>query len=112
MSSGQQLRGSGAYTIEFEEEAYKGLLSLGTTTPAAFVEATDMLHGHISRNPKQPIAARLKALKGGYKGLYQLRLAGRNRLIYSVDDEEKVVYVEYVGTHPQWDKSHPGRGHR
>jgi mRNA-degrading endonuclease RelE of RelBE toxin-antitoxin system len=108
MSDGEELQGSGHYSIYIEEEVQKDLFSLGKTHEAAFLEATEMLHGHISTTPKQWIPGRLKSLKGKYKGLYQLRLGGGNRLIYSVDDEEMVVKVEYVGNHPEWDKSRPG----
>ena len=111
MLSGIPLSGSGSYKIMMaRKEAEEGLFSLDSTVPAAFAEATEMLAGYISRTPKRMIPGRLKALAGEHKGLYQLRLAGRNRLIYRVDDDEMVVYVVYVGRHPKWDARRPGKG--
>ena len=105
------LSGSGSYKIMMaREEAEKGLFSLANTVPAAFDKATEMLAGHISRTPKKMIPGLLKVLVGEHKGLYQLKLAGRNRLIYRVDDDEIVVYVEYVGSHPRWGARRPGKG--
>ena len=47
---------------------------------------------------------KLKQLKGEYRAYYQYDIDRRNRLIYSVDDDTKTVYVEYIGPHPQWKK--------
>lgn len=45
---------------------------------------------------------KLKELKGVYKGHYQLNVAGNHRLIYTVDEEAKIVYVKRCGPHPDW----------
>jgi hypothetical protein len=47
---------------------------------------------------------KLKELKGQYRDHYQLDFAGNHRLLYTVDEDAKIVYVEYCGSHPDWDK--------
>jgi mRNA-degrading endonuclease YafQ of YafQ-DinJ toxin-antitoxin module len=48
------------------------------------------------------IPARLKQLKGQYRDFYQFDISRGDRLIYSVDEVSKTVYVEYIGKHPEW----------
>ena len=60
---------------------------------------------HASRTPTAPIPGRLKPLRGAYRGYYQFRVDRTRRLIYRVDEEQRVVLVEYVGLHPDWRRS-------
>ena len=97
-------QGSGSYQIKLEKRAEKALLLLADTHEAAFFEATAMLSGHISTTPRKMMPPRLKELTGSYKANYQLDLAGNHRLIYTVDDDTKTVYVRRLGPHPDWSK--------
>ena len=67
------------------------------------------LRGHAIRTPKAPIPGRLKQLRGLFQDHYELRVSRRRRLIYVVDEEVKLVLVDYVGPHPDWRRSRPGR---
>ena len=74
--------------------------------------ATTFLVGHARLAPRERLASgSLKELQGEYKGYWQLDLDRKHRLIYTVDDQERRVYVQYVGAHPDWGRG-PSRGRR
>jgi hypothetical protein len=39
---------------------------------------------------------------GEYKGYFQYDISKSERMIYWVDEGAKIVYVEYIGKHPDW----------
>ena len=82
-----------------EEEAWKGLSSL---SEAGQEKVTALWRDHIQHTPKVRIPGKLKELKGDYKGYYQYDITQKDRMIYGVDDAEMIVYVEYIGAHPDW----------
>jgi mRNA-degrading endonuclease RelE of RelBE toxin-antitoxin system len=93
---------SSEYAVQVEREALdKGLASL---SPAAQLNVLEFMSGHMIRTPRQRMPGKLKQLKGEYRAYYQYDIDRRNRLIYSVDDDTKTVYVEHIGPHPQWKK--------
>ncbi len=97
------LEGTGEYLIKFDKEAYTSLFSLiARNHEAAFAQALEILTNHVTQAPKRSIRGRLKELTAGYKGIYQITLPGSYRIWYTVDDSEKLVYVEYAGKHPEW----------
>ncbi len=97
------LSGPGEYKIKFEEEAFDGLFSvIAENHKAAFEQALDILTNHVTVAPTKWIPGKLKELKAGYKGIYQISLGGGYRVWYTVDEVEKLVYVEYCGNHPEW----------
>lgn len=96
------LRARGPYRIQFEKEAHKGLFLIARTHNAAFAEACELLATVVSEDPSTWIPGKLKALKGSHAGVYQLSLAGAHRVLYTIDEAEKLVYVEYCGRHPDW----------
>ena len=63
------------------------------------------LRDHASRTPTALIPGRLKLLHEPLRGHYQLSIGRRLRLIYRVDEERRLVIVEYLGQHPDWRKS-------
>ena len=67
------------------------------------------LRDHASRTPTALIPGRLKLLHAAYSGYYQFRVDRTRRLIYQVDEAERLVLVEYVGLHPDWRRSRRGR---
>jgi addiction module RelE/StbE family toxin len=68
--------------------------------------ATAFLTGHASNTPTKRLPnGDLKQLVGEYKGYWQYDIGRKYRLIYRVDEAQKQVLVEYIGTHPRW-----GRG--
>ena len=67
------------------------------------------LRDHASRTPTTLIPGRLKQLNAPFQDHYQLRVSRRRRLIYRVDEARKIVRVVYLGPHPDWRRSRPGR---
>ena len=67
------------------------------------------LRDHASRTPTAPIPGRFKELDGLFRGYYQFRVSRRRRLIYRVDEARRRVRVVYLGPHPDWRRSRPGR---
>ena len=68
-------------------------------------EVLAFLRDHASRTPTKLIPGKLKLLHEPFRGHYQLSVGRRLRLIYRVDEERRLVNVEYVGQHPDWRKS-------
>lgn len=58
----------------------------------------------LRHTPTKRIPGKLKELKGEYKGLYQYEVTGSERMVFSVDEAERKVYIEYVGKHPDWSR--------
>lgn len=54
----------------------------------------DMLDAVVSQNPLSG-----KKLVGDLKGSYSLRLSYKDRLVYAIDQDRKVVYIERAKTH-------------
>ena len=89
----------GKYRVAPAHEAWKGLASL---SESAQERVTALWRDHLQHTPKLRIPGKLKELKGEYKGYYQYDINQRDRMIYWVDDREMIVYVEYIGKHPDW----------
>jgi mRNA-degrading endonuclease RelE of RelBE toxin-antitoxin system len=87
------------YQIRVEESVQGAIERL----PKAYQNKVFRLwKSHLCKQPTQRIPGKLKELKGRYKGYYQFDINDKDRMIYSVDEAERVVYVEYVGPHPDW----------
>lgn len=63
---------------------------------------TVLWRDHLQYTPTQRIPGKLKELKGEYKGYYQFDISRSERVIYTVDEDTKTVYIEYIGKHPVW----------
>jgi len=88
-----------AYKIKIEDEVWGAIARL----PEPFQDKIFCLfRDHLCQQPTQRIPGKLKELKGRHKGFYQFDINDRDRMIYSVDEPNRVVYVEYVGPHPEW----------
>jgi len=96
---GSQPTPKGKYKVEVEDEAWTGLASL---SKSAQEKVTALWRDHLQHTPKLRIPGKLKELKGEYKGNYQYDISKSERMIYSVDEAEFIVYVEYIGKHPDW----------
>lgn len=73
------------------------------------VETFKWLWGHVSQTPAMSVPGKVKQLKGAFSHLHQLDIGDGYRIIYRVDEAEKRVYVEEIGSHPDWRKSRGGR---
>jgi mRNA-degrading endonuclease YafQ of YafQ-DinJ toxin-antitoxin module len=54
--------------------------------------------------PRPGTLLKCKPLKGEHKGYWEYELAQFKRLIYWPDHEQHVVYIDYLGKHPDWRK--------
>ena len=79
------------YEIRFTKEALKDVKKL---TPRLKTKLKDILDRHLCNDPYSE-----KKLVGQLKGFYSLRLTFQDRIVYSVDEERKTVFVHRTRTH-------------
>ncbi len=79
------------YAVRFSKEAFKDARNLSV---------------HLQRKLREVIAARLaqnpysgKKLVGDLTGLYSVRLSLKDRVVYSIDEEHRTVYIHRAKTH-------------
>ncbi len=76
------------YKLIYHKSAVKFIAKLETTSQERIVTG---LKGLLSKPPEGDI----KNLKG-HKGLYRLRI-GSYRVIFNIDHEEQIIYIEAIG---------------
>ena len=79
------------YAIRFTKEAVKGVAKL---TPRLKVKLKAVLQKQVAPNPRCG-----KRLVGDLAGFFSLRLSYNDRLVYSVDDGNRTVFVHRARTH-------------
>ena len=79
------------YAIRVTRRAEK---DIGKLTPKLRAKLYDILTEVIAKNPFQG-----KKLLGDLAGSYSYRLSYRDRIVYSIDPKDKVVYIERAATH-------------
>lgn len=79
------------YEVRITRRAEKDIKKL---TPKLTRKLYDILTEVIARNPSQG-----KRLVGDLAGSYSYRLTYQDRIVYSVDSQKKIVYVERAATH-------------
>ena len=82
---------AGEYEIRVTRRAEKDIMKL---TPKLRAKLYDILTEVIAKNPFQG-----KKLIGDLAGSYSYRLSYKDRIVYSVDLKERVVYIERAATH-------------
>ncbi len=93
-------------SIEIEDAHWREFESWGERR---LDEVLAFLRDHVSRTPSTHVPGKLKQLRGEYRGYYQFSVDRERRVIYRVDEQEKMFFIEYVGLHPDWRKSRGGR---
>jgi mRNA interferase RelE/StbE len=78
------------YNIELSRKAAKFYQKANTIT----VKRLNLAFSKLAEDPFQQY--NVKRLSGELKGSYRLRL-GDMRIIYSVDETKKIVYIEVIG---------------
>ncbi len=81
----------GEYEIKFTRRAKKDVEKL---SPKLKKKLKDILGEVISRDPFQG-----KKLIGDLKGSYSYPLTFKDRIVYSIDTEKEIVYIERAKTH-------------
>ena len=79
------------YTILITHQARKDIEKL---TPKLKQKLKNILENVIAVNPYEG-----KKLIGNLLGSYSCRLTFKDRIVYSVDDTKRIVYVERAKTH-------------
>ena len=80
-----------AYQIRVTREARK---DIETLSPKLKEKLRDILVRVIARDPYEG-----KKLVGDLSGSYSYRLTYKDRIVYSIDDDAKTVFIERARTH-------------
>jgi len=80
-----------AYEIRFTKEAVKDVKKL---TPRLRKKLQTIASGQLHENPHTG-----KRLVGDLEGFYSLRLTHKDRVVYTIDEVSKVVFVHRARTH-------------
>lgn len=83
--------GNSTYTIRFTREAGKDVKKL---SPKLREKLTDIIVNRIALTPHSG-----KKLVGDLKGFYSVRLSLADRIVYSIDEQSRIIYVHRVRTH-------------
>ncbi len=81
----------GLFTVRVTREAEKDIRKLA---PKLQAKLYDILTEIIAKDPFQG-----KKLIGDLEGSYSYRLSYQDRIIYSIDVKERIVYIEKARTH-------------
>ena len=80
-----------SYKILFTKEAFKDIKKL---SPKIKNKLKDIIKNQISQDPTFG-----KKLVGDLSGSYSIKLTYKDRIGYSIDDENKTIYIHRVKTH-------------
>ena len=79
------------YEVRFTKEAKKDIAKL---TPKLKQKLKTIIQDTISINPYAG-----KKLLGDLAGFYSLRLSYHDRIVYTIDEEQKLIYIHRAKTH-------------
>jgi mRNA interferase RelE/StbE len=79
------------YEVRFTKEAKK---DIATLTPKLKHKLKRIIQDTISINPDAG-----KKLVGDLAGFYSVRLSYQDRIIYTMDDEQNLIYIHRAKTH-------------
>ena len=80
-----------AYDIRFTKEALKDVAKI---TPKLKEKLKAILTESISKTPHIG-----KRLVGDLQGFYSVRLTYKDRIVYTIDETEKIVFIHRARTH-------------
>jgi Txe/YoeB family toxin of toxin-antitoxin system len=79
------------YEVRFTKEAKKDIAKL---TPKLKQKLKTIIQDTISINPYAG-----KKLVGDLAGFYSVRLSYQDRIVYTIDDEQNLIYIHRAKTH-------------
>ena len=79
------------YEVRFTKEAKKDVAKL---TPKLKQKLKKIIQDTISINPYAG-----KKLMGDLSGFFSLRLSYKDRIIYTIDNQQKLIYIHRAKTH-------------
>jgi mRNA interferase RelE/StbE len=80
-----------SYEVRFSKVAFKDVSGL---TPRLKKKLRDIITCQIALDPHAG-----KRLVGDLAGFYSMRLTFKDRVVYSIDEEHKTVYIHRARTH-------------
>jgi mRNA interferase RelE/StbE len=80
-----------AYEIRFSKTARRDVMQL---TPKIKKKLREILIGHVALDPHSG-----KRLVGDLAGLFSIRLTFKNRIVYTIDEKHRIVYILRARTH-------------
>ncbi len=80
-----------SYRVLFTKEAFKDIKKL---SPKIKKKLKDIIENQILQEP-----ASGKKLIGDLTGFYSIRLTYKDRIVYSIDDKNKTIYIHRAKTH-------------
>lgn len=90
------------FRIDLADEFYEAFVALRS----GHQERVRRLLEHLQVAPRE-VYPGVKRLRGMQSHLYQFMVSQSDgmRLLFSVDDDERVVRIEYLGKHPSWSRA-------
>jgi addiction module RelE/StbE family toxin len=79
------------YEVRFTKEAVKDIQKL---TPKLTEKLKDIVENLIAKDPQSG-----KKLVGQLKGFYSIRLSYQDRIVYSIDEDKRIIYIHRAKTH-------------
>lgn len=79
------------YEIRFTKEAKKDVAKL---SPKLKQKLKKIIQEQITHNPYED-----KKLVGDLTGFFSLRLNYKDRILYTIDDQQQLIYIHRVKTH-------------
>jgi mRNA-degrading endonuclease RelE of RelBE toxin-antitoxin system len=79
------------YEIRITKTAFKDINQLSAKLK---VKLKDILVNVVAENPYEG-----KKLLGDLEGNYSIRLTHKDRIVYSINEEQKIVYIKRTKTH-------------
>jgi mRNA interferase RelE/StbE len=79
------------YEVRFTKEAKK---DIGKLTPKLKQKLKTLIQETISINPYAG-----KKLVGDLAGFYSVRLSHQDRIVYTIDDKQNLIYIHRAKTH-------------
>jgi mRNA-degrading endonuclease RelE of RelBE toxin-antitoxin system len=79
------------YDIRITKTALKDINQL---SPKLKAKLKDILNNVVAHNPYEG-----KKLFGELEGNYSIRLTHKDRIVYSINEEKKIVYIKRTKTH-------------
>jgi mRNA-degrading endonuclease RelE of RelBE toxin-antitoxin system len=89
------------YRIEVEDQVWAALSSL---PEALQTKVTTFWRDSLRHVPYTAPAT--KRLRGAWKEYFQYDVDRFRRMLYRVDERRRIVFVDFLGSHPSWDKRH------
>jgi len=86
------------YHLDFSDIARKEIAQLKKSEPKSFDKLNNLLK-ELILNPRIGTGKPELMKYGSYKGLWSRRITGKHRLVYSINDNEVIVFVISVKSH-------------